>query len=208
VKAWCLAGRAAVLGGLCAVGIAVAVALLTGAVHPVDLGLGRPHSWPATVAAAVGWLALLLAYSPLADAPARRWFPERPNLAAFDPIRRSRIALVAGIVVAWVLGGLLEELALRGIVVQYLDRWLAPLLGAVPAATVAVLVAAAGAAAGHLYQGRRAAVVILQLSALSGVLMVVSGHNLWTVILCHGLYDTVAFIRYATGRSRYAPERA
>ena len=46
------------------------------------------------------------------------------------------------------------------------------------------------------------------LSALLGVLMVVSGHNLWAVILCHGLYDTVAFIRYATGRSRYAPEKA
>jgi membrane protease YdiL (CAAX protease family) len=208
MRARCLAGRAAVLGGLVAVGAAVAVALLTGAVHPVDLGLGRPHSWPGTVAVAVGWLALLLAYSPLADALARRWFPERPNLTAFDPIRRSRTALVAGIVVAWVLGGFLEELALRGIVVQYLDRWLAPVLGAVPAATVAVLAAAAGAAVGHLYQGRRAGIVILQLSALLGVLMVVSGHNLWAVILCHGLYDTVAFIRYATGRSRYAPEKA
>jgi membrane protease YdiL (CAAX protease family) len=78
----------------------------------------------------------------------------------------------------------------------------------VAAATVAVLVAAACAAVGHLYQGRRAAVVILQLSTLLGVLMVVSGHNLWAVILCHGLYDTVAFVRYATGRSRYAPEKA
>jgi membrane protease YdiL (CAAX protease family) len=200
--------KAAVLGGLSAVGAAVVVALLTGVVHPVDLGLGRPRSWPVTVAVAVGWLALLLGYSPLADALARRWFPERPNLAAFDPIRRSRIALAAGIVVAWVLGGFLEELVFRGIVVQYLDRWLAPVLGAVPAATVAVLVAAAGAAVGHLYQGRRAAVVILQLSTLLGVLMVVSGHNLWAVILCHGLYDTVAFVRYATGRSRYAPEKA
>ena len=200
--------KAAILGGLVAVGVAVVVALLTGAVHPADLGLGRPRPWPATVAVALGWLALLLAYSPMADALARRWFPERPKLAAFDPIRRSRIALAAGIVAAWVLGGFLEELALRGVVVQYLDRWLAPVLGAAPAATVAVLVAAAGAAVGHLYQGRRAAVVIFQLSALLGVLMVVSGHNLWAVILCHGLYDTVAFIRYATGRSRYAPEKA
>jgi membrane protease YdiL (CAAX protease family) len=200
--------KAAVLGGLFAVGAAVVVGLLTGVVHPADLGLGRPHSWPVTVVVAVGWLALLLAYSPLADALARRRFPERPNLAAFDPIRRSRVGLAAGIVVAWVLGGFLEELAFRGIVVQYLDAWLTPVLGPALAATVAVVVAAAGAAAGHLYQGRRGAVVILQLSALLGVLMVVSGHNLWAVILCHGLYDTVAFIRYATGRSRYAPEKA
>jgi len=36
------------------------------------------------------------------------------------------------------------------------------------------------------------------------LLFVISGHNLWTVILCHGLYDTIAFIRFATGKSRYS----
>ena len=46
--------------------------------------------------------------------------------------------------------------------------------------------------------------VVGQLSALLGVLMVVSGNNLWTVILCHGLYDTIAFIRFANRTSRYA----
>ena len=44
--------------------------------------------------------------------------------------------------------------------------------------------------------------VVGQLSALLGPLFALSGRNLWTVILCHGLYDTVAFIRYATGVSR------
>lgn len=34
--------------------------------------------------------------------------------------------------------------------------------------------------------------------------MVVSGRNRWAVSLCHGRYDTVAFIRYANRTSRYA----
>jgi len=39
---------------------------------------------------------------------------------------------------------------------------------------------------------------------------VVAGYNLWAVILCHGFYDTIAFVRFATGKSKYskAPEAA
>jgi len=197
-------GKSAIIGGLLAVGAATLVALLTGVVDPDDLGLGRPRSWPTTIGMALVGVAVLLAYSPVADAIARRRFPERPNLTAFDALRQSRVKLVAGIVVAWVLGGFLEELTFRGIVLQYVDAWLAPVLPKAIAATVAVLVAATGAAVAHLYQGPRAALVIVQLSSLLGLLMVLSGHNLWTVIICHGLYDTVAFIRYARGTSRYA----
>jgi membrane protease YdiL (CAAX protease family) len=50
----------------------------------------------------------------------------------------------------------------------------------------------------------RAAIIITQLSILFGVLFVASGFNLWPVILCHGVYDTVAFIRFATKKSKYA----
>jgi hypothetical protein len=47
-------------------------------------------------------------------------------------------------------------------------------------------------------------VIITQLSSLFGLLMVVSGYNLWAVIIGHCLYDTVAFIRFANGKSRYS----
>ena len=46
--------------------------------------------------------------------------------------------------------------------------------------------------------------IITQLSVLFGVLFVASGYNLWTVILAHGFYDTIAFVRFASGKSRYA----
>ncbi len=168
------------------------------------LGLRTPGSWVSTVAAAVAWTLLLLAYSPVADRLARRYLPARPNLRAFRAIQQSRVKLAAGIVVAWVLGGFLEELAARGVVQQSVQTWLVPVLPRAVAVTVAVLVAAAGAALVHLYQGLRATLIVLQLSTLLGVLMIVGGHNLWTVIICHGLYDTVAFVRFASGKSRFA----
>lgn len=46
--------------------------------------------------------------------------------------------------------------------------------------------------------------VVTQLSVLFGVPFVISGENLWTVVLCHGLYDTVAFIRFANRSSKYS----
>jgi len=54
------------------------------------------------------------------------------------------------------------------------------------------------------YLGPRAMVIVTQLSALFGVLFVVSGHDLWTVILCHGLYDPVAVVRFAGKKSKYS----
>ena len=72
------------------------------------------------------------------------------------------------------------------------------------AAGIAICIAALGAGLIHLYQGPRAALIITQLSVLFGVLFVVSGYNLWAVMLCHGLYDTIAFIRFAHKKSKYS----
>jgi membrane protease YdiL (CAAX protease family) len=192
------------IGGLVAVGAAATTAMFAGTAAPAAFGLDRPRSWLLTVAGAAAWLLLMLACSPLADAFARRRFPARPDLTAFDGVRRSKAMLLAGIVVAWLLGGILEELAFRGVVLTAVEAWLSPALPRPVAAAAAILAAAAGAAVIHLYQGARAVVVIAQLSAMFGVLMAVSGHNLWAVMICHGLYDTIAIIRYATGKSRYA----
>ncbi|MFT3895878.1 MAG: CPBP family intramembrane metalloprotease [Anaerolineales bacterium] len=72
------------------------------------------------------------------------------------------------------------------------------------ATALAILIAAIGAGSLHSYQGPRAVLIITQLSILFGILFVVSGYNLWPVIICHGLYDTIAFIRFTNKTSRYA----
>jgi uncharacterized protein len=191
-------------GGLLAISLFTLFAFLCHDVSIQQLGLGLPESWLATIGFAVAWLALMLAHSPLADRLATRWFAKPPNLKAFRALQQSRIKLLIGIVVAWILGGFLEELVFRGIVLQAIEALMAPTLGGLMAVVVAVCTAAAGAGLMHLYQGPRAAIIITQLSVLFGVLFVVSGHNLWAVILCHGLYDTVAFIRFANKKSNYS----
>lgn len=193
-----LAGGLVVVGLLCLAGVALRFVSLE------HLGLGLHPAWLATVGSAAAWLALMLAYSPLADRIATRWTRKPPTLGAFKALQESRARLVAGIAIAWILGGFLEELAFRGVVLRAVEGLGATWLGQPLAAGLGIAAAAAGAGVIHLYQGPRAVIIITQLSALFGLLFVLSGHNLWTVILCHGLYDTVAFIRFANRSSKYA----
>jgi membrane protease YdiL (CAAX protease family) len=168
------------------------------------LGRSSSMSWPATIAFAAGWLLLMLAYSPIADWIAARIVAKPPTLGAFRALQQSWVKLAAGIVIAWILGGFIEEVIFRGIVLRSIESAASALTLAPVATAVGVSAAAIGAGIVHLYQGPRAAIIITQLSVLFGVLFVVSGYNLWSVILCHGLYDTIAFIRFATGKSRYS----
>jgi membrane protease YdiL (CAAX protease family) len=112
--------------------------------------------------------------------------------------------LVVGIAIAWFLGAYLEELTFRGIVLKMVEAQLSTLFPLTIAAAISICIAAAGAGIIHLYQGPRATFIIIQLSILFGLLFVLSRDTLWAVILCHGMYDTIAFIRFAGGKSRYS----
>lgn len=195
---------AVLVGGLIVIGLYALISLAFGFVTLDELGLAPPHSWLVTLAFALGGLAAMLAYSPLADRLASIWIKEPPNLDAFAGIQQSAGKLIAGILAAWALGGFLEELVARGIVLNSLRMLFGSWLSAPLSAALAILIAAAGAGLMHLYQGQRAVLIIAQLSLLFGALFVVSGYNLWAVMICHGLYDTIAFIRFARKKSRYS----
>lgn len=195
---------AVILGGMLAIGGFTLAAVLLRRTSLQELGLSLDRPWPATAGFGLGGLAVLLAYSPLADRLAEGLAHEPPDLNAFRAIQRSKSALVAGIAAAWIFGGFLEELIVRGIVLNSLAGWLSAGLPASWAAASAVLVAAVGAGLAHSYQGKRAMLITGQLSILLGALFVLSGFNLWAAILCHGLYDTIAFIRFARKQSRYS----
>lgn len=168
------------------------------------VGLAQPKSWLATFEWAVAWLVLMLAYSPAADRLASRLVKTPPTLGVFRALQRSWVNLAAGILIAWMLGGFLEEFVFRWVVLRSTEQWLSGLLAAPLAVAIAVFCAAFGAGLLHLYQGLRATIIVTQLSILFGVLFVVSGYDLWTVILCHGFYDTFAFVRFAAKKSKYS----
>ena len=166
--------------------------------------LSLPQSWTSTLAFAIGGLIVLLAYTPLADMIASYWIETPPTLGAFRGLQQSRAKLILGIVIAWILGGFIEEIALRGIIVRMAEAFLAARMPELAAIAIAVCAAAAVAFAAHLYQGVRAALIVTQLSVLFGALYVISGYDLWAVILAHGFYDTIAFIRFANKESKYS----
>jgi len=195
---------AVLVGGLCGIGGLILTGLWMGEIHPAQVGLTGSRPLPLTVAAAALWCGLMLLLSPLTDRIAGRVFEDTPRLDVFRPIQESRAKLVLGIAAAWVLGGFFEELVFRGLLLSAVRGGLGAWLPDTAAVLLAIVTAAFGAGIVHLYQGRRAALIITQLSILFGLLYVVSGEDLRAVVVCHGLYDTVAFIRFATGRSRYA----
>ena len=192
------------LGGLIVFGLITLAALLRGKIGASLIGLSIPHPAWQPLLWALPWLGLMLAASPLADRLASAFFKKPPTLGAFRGLQQSPAKLLGGIVVAWALGGVLEELVFRGVVLNGVERLIAGRLPDPAPAVIAVLAAAAGAGIIHLYQGARAAMIITQLSVLFGALFVLSGHSLWAVIVCHGLYDTIAFVRFALKKSKYS----
>lgn len=204
VAVWFRRSTPVLAGGLVAIGAGALVTLASGAITPEDLGLGAPESWIVTIVIALAWSSAMIVVSPLADRIATRIVAAPPTLDAFRAIQQSRTKLIAGIVLAWILGAFFEELVFRGVILNSIQSLLVPWLATPLAAALAIVAAALGAGVMHLYQGARAALIITQLSVLFGVLFVVTGQNLWAVIVCHGVYDTIAFIRFANRRSRYS----
>jgi membrane protease YdiL (CAAX protease family) len=192
------------IGGLFVVGLYVLVSFFYGQVTLAELGLGNSHSWGTTFGFGIVGLGLMLAVSPVADRIASHWFAKPPTLEVFGAIQQSRGKLIAGIIAAWVMGGFLEEMIARGIVLTSLATFFAAWISLPIASAAAICITAIGAGLMHSYQGPRAVLIITQLSILLGLLFVISGFNLWAVMLCHGLYDTIAFVRFANKKSRYA----
>jgi membrane protease YdiL (CAAX protease family) len=196
--------RPVLLGGLIIIGGYAIAAMALGRIDPAALGLASAAPLLLTGLSALAGLAVLLVYSPLADWIATRLVAEPPTLGAFKAIKGDLAMLVLGIAVVWILGGFLEELIFRGLMLQAIESLIGGRLPVWVSAAIAIGLAALGAGVIHLYQGLRAAIIITQLSVLFGLTFVLSGHNLWAVILAHGAYDTIAFIRFSTGASNYS----
>jgi len=86
--------RVVLTGGLFAVGLYTLVAHIRNDVSMRALGLSISTSWLSTIGFAVTWLALMVAYSPLADRIATRWVGKPPTLGAFRILQQSMSKLL------------------------------------------------------------------------------------------------------------------
>ena len=168
-----------------------------------EVGLRRPESllrvlWQALAAAVVILLSVRFVIVPLAQ-----WLAGVPvDLSALGESGDTR-AFQAWLLQAWTLAAFGEEMVFRG----YLIRRLLDLVGDSPAGRAAGLVVSSilfGLA--HGYQGWAGVIATGTIGALLAFLYFIARRNLWPVIVCHGLVDTVALsLIYADRRSWLFP---
>ena len=160
-----------------------------------DVGLRKPEHFGRLVFITFIATAILLPLSSVAIHIVKTITASTPNVGAFDILRGNIAALAAGLVIAWIFGAFVEELVLRGFLLNTLfdlfsdkscPQWLTW--------TVAVLLSSATSGMGHFYQGIVGMVGTGLIAIGFSAIYLINRRNLWSCILAHGLYDTVAFI--------------
>jgi len=154
-------------------------------------GLTRPKSWWKTVAFAILAAAILLLGSELVVEPvAHRIWPEPEHVSNVIQSGASgwRQAL-AGLLIVWTFASFGEELSYRG----YLLTRAADVFGRSNLAYwAAMMVVSLLFGFGHYYKGPSGVLDSTYSGFVLGGVFLLSGRNLWTPILAHGIADTVA----------------
>ena len=154
-------------------------------------GLSRPQSWWKTVALAILATAILLLGSELVVEPiAHRIWPEPEHVSNVIQSGASgwRQALV-GLLIVWTFASFGEELSYRG----YLLTRAADVFGRSNLAYwAAMIVVSLLFGFGHYYKGPSGVLDSTYSGFVLGAFFLLSGRNLWTPILAHGIADTVA----------------
>lgn len=164
------------------------------------LGLRRPGGWKSVLLvlpqAALGIVAILgtgVGVTAVGEA-AGLWSTDMPAdgiEARWGDIQGNLQVYLLWMVVAWVSGGLFEELFFRGFMVSRLKLAFG---GSVLASVFAVVLPALVFGYGHFYyQGIRGLVVTGMIGVTLGTLYLLYKRNLWPLILAHGVVDSLAF---------------
>jgi membrane protease YdiL (CAAX protease family) len=156
------------------------------------LGLVRPRSWGNTLL----WVPVLYGLVFLASAVVVPWLARvfgwpPTDYSVLGPIERNLALLVTLLAIAWTTAAFGEELLFRAFLLSRLERLFG---GGKPAVIAAVLLQATLFGVGHAYLGIRGAMSAGLIGAIFGTLFVISGRNLWPLILAHGLTDTLSLL--------------
>jgi membrane protease YdiL (CAAX protease family) len=154
-------------------------------------GLTRPESWWKTVALAILAAGILLLGSEVVVEPiAHRIWPEPEHVSHVIQSGASgwTQALVA-LLIVWTFASFGEELSYRG----YLLTRAADVFGRSNLAYwAAMIVVSVLFGFGHYYKGPSGVLDSMYSGLVLGGAFLLSGRNLWTPILAHGIADTVA----------------
>ena len=153
-----------------------------------DIGLKRPESWTRTVLIGIGLAAIVFFAMYVSE---KAGF--RRDLSKFKDVQGNLELAVLGVFYALIGAGFYEEFTFRG----FLMQGLAMLFGGSRGAWIgACLLQGALFGLAHAYQNPLGIVITGTLGVLMGVIVLVSGRNLWLVIIGHGLFDASRFVLF------------
>lgn len=161
-------------------------------------GLSRPQLWWKTVALATLAAAILLLGSELVVEPiAHRIWPEPEHVSSvIQSGAPGWSQALASLVIVWTFASFGEELSYRG----YLLTRAADVFGRSNLAYwVAMIVVSLLFGLGHYYKGPSGVLDSTYSGFVLGGIFLLSGRNLWTPILAHGIADTVAVLAVFMG---------
>ena len=153
-----------------------------------DIGLKRPASWSRTFMIGIGFAAIVFIAMYVSE---KAGF--RRDLSKFKDVQGNLELAVLGVLYAFIGAGFYEEFTFRG----FLMQGLAMLFGGSRSAwIVACLLQGALFGLAHAYQNPLGIAITGTLGVLMGLLVLASGHNLWPVIIGHGLFDASRFVLF------------
>ena len=175
------------IGKMVLVAVGCGLVLLRGE-RLADIGLKRPESWARTFMIGIALAAIVFIAMYVSE---KSGF--RRDLSKFKPVEGNLALAVLGVFYGFIGAGFYEEFTFRG----FLMQGLAMIFGGSRGAWIVACIAQ-GALFGlaHAYQNPLGIAITGTLGILMGFLVLVSGRNLWPVIIGHGLFDASRFVLF------------
>jgi hypothetical protein len=137
----------------------------------------------------------MLLYDSFSEALAEKLVNTATKTSSFEGLKTKKDFFVWTIL-AWVLGGFMEGILCCWFLLQTIETYVGFFFSGLIVSAFSLLLAALLVNLIGLFQGKNVYVANTQHSILFGVLFYVSGRDVWAVILCHGLYDTLRFVKH------------
>ena len=175
------------IGKMLLVGVAWGLIRLRGE-RLADIGLKQPTSWMRTLIIGAGLAAIVFIAMYVSE---RAGF--RRDLSKFKDVQGNLELMLFGVFYAFIGAGFYEEFMFRGFLMQGLAMFFGGNRGAW---ITACIVQGALFGLAHAYQNPLGIAITGTLGILMGLLVLVSGRNLWPVIIGHGLFDASRFVLF------------
>jgi membrane protease YdiL (CAAX protease family) len=119
---------------------------------------------------------------------------QQPDLEAFKGIEGNPSGLLIGLCIVWIFGAFGEEMLFRGFLFNTICNLFPSRSNKNITWGVSLLITSVFVGIGHTYQGITGMILTGFMGFFFGLVYLKSKKNLWSSILTHGLYDTVALV--------------